>query len=146
MSFPSPAAEGCAGGVGGAGGFWADERHASNRPAIRTPSLKAYAPTFRTPMSCLALPEEYRAEVGSVNLRVAHGARLKLSGLVVSRANRFTRGSVHVWCVAAETEEVDVVHLQQPRIRRAMWRMTGQAALVGLHRSMLKDKRPHGIG
>src|SRR5271165_6729328 len=124
MSFPSPAAEGCAGGVGGAGGFWADERHASNRPAIRTPSLKAYAPTFRTPMSCLALPEEYRAEVGSVNLRVAHGARLKLSGLVVSRAYGFTRSSVRVRRMATKAQKIDVVHLQKPRIRRAMWRMT----------------------
>src|SRR5271157_3992581 len=124
MSFPSPAAEGCAGAVGGAGGFWADKMHSSNMPAAKTQSLNGYAPMVWTPMSRLALPEEYRAEVGSVNLRVAHGARLKLSGLVVSRAYGFTRSSVRVRRMATKAQKIDVVHLQKPRIRRAMWRMT----------------------
>ena len=63
-------------------------------------------------MSSLALPEEDRAEVGSVNLRVAHGARLKPGRLVVSRSYRLARGAVHVRRMAAQAQEVDVVHLQ----------------------------------
>ena len=77
---------------------------------------------------------------------MAHGARLILGGLVVIRSDRPDRGSVHVGRMATQAEEVDVVDLQQPRIGRAMGGVTGQAALIGLHRSMLEDKRPHGVG
>ena len=48
--------------------------------------------------------------------------------------------------MTAETQEVDVVHLQQPRIRRTMRRVARQARLIGLYRRMLKDEGPHRVG
>src|SRR6516225_400358 len=80
ISLPSsPAGGGAEGaGVAGAGGFCAHPRPARIRPIAMAASLSTFAPTVRIPISCLALPEENRAEVGSVNLRVAHGARLVL--------------------------------------------------------------------
>ena len=97
----------------GAGGFWARSRdRQSTRPAAMTASRKYCAPMVRIPMSCLALPEEHRAEIGSVDLRVAHGARLILGGLVVGRPLGCSRCSVHVRRMATQTQEIDVVHLQ----------------------------------
>src|SRR6516162_9704351 len=145
MSLPSAAGGDCVvSGGGAAGGFWASELQANNRAATATPSLKLRAidsDVHVTPR----LPEEHRTEVGSVNLRVAHGARLILGGLIVRRALRLTRRAVHVRRMAAETQEVDVIHLQQARIGRSVGGVTGQAALVGLHRSMLKHERSHRV-
>src|SRR5271165_105706 len=80
-----------------------------------------------------------------MDLRVAHRARLILGGLVVIRSYRPARSSVHVGRVATEAEEVDVVDLKQTWIGGAVWRVTRQATLVGLHRSVLEDERPHGV-
>lgn len=81
-----------------------------------------------------------------MDLCVAHGARLVLGRLVVIRPHRPARSSVHVRRMTTQAEEVDVVHLQQARIGRAVRRVAGQASFVGLHRSMLVYKRPHGVG
>ena len=80
-----------------------------------------------------------------MNLRVAHGARLIFSGLIVRWSDWFARRAVHVWRMAAKTQEVDVIYLQQPRIRRTMRRVARQARLICLYRSMLKDERPHRV-
>jgi len=68
------------------------------------------------------LPEEEGIEIGTMNLRVAHRARLILGGLVVERG-RAWRCSIHILRMAAKAKKVDVVDLQQPRIGRAMRRM-----------------------
>jgi hypothetical protein len=88
------------------------------------------------------LPEEEGIEVGTMNLRVAHRARLILSGLVVERG-RAWRCSIHIRRMAAEAKKVDVVDLQQTRIGRAVGHMAVQATFVGLHRSMLENERSH---
>ncbi len=56
------------------------------------------------------------------------------------------RCPVHVGRMATETQEVDIVDLEQTRIRRAMRHMAVQAAFFGLYRSMLKDERAHSVG
>jgi hypothetical protein len=48
--------------------------------------------------------------------------------------------------MTTEAEKVNVVDLEQARIRRSMRGMTGQATLVGLYGRVLEDERPHGIG
>ena len=92
-----------------------------------------------------SLPEEEGIKVGTMDLRVAHRTCLILTGLIVERG-RPRRCSIHVRGMAAETKKVNVVDLKQPRIRRAMRRVTPQAAFIGLHRSVLENERPHGIG
>ena len=47
--------------------------------------------------------------------------------------------------MALQAEQVDLASAQQARIRRAMWRMTGDAAL-GLHRRVLESERPGLVG
>src|SRR5215472_1076082 len=103
MSFPSPSEEGGLAGAGVVGGFWAKALGIRSKPIPRISKAELSAPLFRIAMSCLALPEEDRAEVGSVNLRVAHCARLVLGRLVVSRANRLTCSSVRIRRMAAQT-------------------------------------------
>src|SRR5664279_711062 len=100
----------------------------------------------RIPISRLALPEEHRAEIGSVDLCMAHGASLILGVLVMGRSQRSSRRSIHVRCMATKTEEIDVVDLQEPRIVGTVRRMTGHAALVGLHRCVFENEGPHGVG
>jgi hypothetical protein len=90
------------------------------------------------------LPEEEGIEVGTMDLRVAHRARLILGGLVMERG-RAWRCSIHIRRMAAKAKKVDVVDLQQPRIGRTVWHMTLQAAFVSLHRGMFEDERPHGV-
>jgi hypothetical protein len=77
-------------------------------------------------------------------LRVAHRARLILSGLVVERG-RARRCSIHIRRMTAKAQEVDVVDLQQAGVGRAMRRVTRQAAFIGLHRSVLENERPHFV-
>ena len=77
---------------------------------------------------------------------MAHGARLVLGGLVVVRSHGPAGSSIHVGRMTTEAEEVDVVDLQHARIRGSMRSVAGKAALLGLHRSMLEDERPHGVG
>ena len=81
-----------------------------------------------------------------MDLRVAQRARLIFGGLVVIRSHWPARGSVHVRRMATEAQEVDVVHLEQTRIGRAMRRVAGQAALVGLYGSVFENERTHGVG
>src|SRR5271167_2226584 len=81
-----------------------------------------------------------------MDLRMTHGARLIFGGLVVIRSHWPARGSVHVRRMATEAQEVDVVHLEQTRIGRAMRRVAGQAALVGLYGSVFENERTHGVG
>src|SRR6516165_7416776 len=83
-----------------------------------------------------------------MNLHVTHRAGLKLRALVVHRSIR--RGwrvdiaGAGVWShaqrVALETEDIDLVDLQQTRIARAVDLVTGLAAL-GFHWHMLKYER-----
>jgi len=80
-----------------------------------------------------------------VNLRVAERTGLVLRSLIVERWDA-GRSSVGVRRVTTETEEVDVIDLQQPWVRRAVRRVARHAAFVGLHRGVLKDERAHGVG
>ncbi len=81
-----------------------------------------------------------------MDLRVAHGARLILGGLVVIRPYRPARSSVHVWCMATEAKEVDVIDLKQTRISGSVRRVTGQATFIGLYRGVFEDEWAHGVG
>jgi len=79
-----------------------------------------------------------------VDLRVAHRARLILGGLVVER-RRARRRSIHVRRMASEAKEIDVIDLQHARIRRSVRCVARKAALIGFHRSVLENERPHRI-
>ena len=81
-----------------------------------------------------------------MDLRVAHGARLILGGLVVIRPYRPARSSVHVWCMATEAKEVDVVDLKQTRVGGTVRRVARQTTFVGLHWSVFEDEGSHGVG
>lgn len=67
---------------------------------------------------------------------VAHGARLILGALVVTR----TCGSLGRERVTLQAQQVDLTHTQGARIGRSVWRMTTAAAL-GLHRHMFVNER-----
>ena len=58
-----------------------------------------------------------------MDLRVAHGARLIFHGLVVVRPDRSSRSPIHIWRMAAQAQEVDIVDLEQPGIGRPMRRV-----------------------
>src|SRR5215467_16042915 len=103
MSLPSSGDEGGLAGPGAVEGFWG---RAVPTRRIKIPIAVATvgcAPLCRIAMSSLALPEENRAEVRSVDLRVAHCARLVLGGLIVSRSNRLTCRPIRVRRMAAQT-------------------------------------------
>lgn len=80
-----------------------------------------------------------------MDLRVAQRTRLVLGGLVVER-RRAGGGSVRVYGMAPQAKEVDIVDLQQTRIRGAMRHMTVQATGFGLYRRVLKNEGSHGVG
>ena len=128
MSFPSEGADDVSGAGGAAGAgvetcpvLCAQRLLPSNRQRSIAANPNLSAPRFLwEPMSCLALPEEHRTEIGSVNLRVTHRARLVLCRLVVGRSDRLARSPVHVGRMATKAQEVDVVHLQQTWVGRAM--------------------------
>jgi hypothetical protein len=48
--------------------------------------------------------------------------------------------------MTTQAEKIYVINLQHARIGRAMRRVTRQAALICLHRRVLKDEGPHGVG
>lgn len=83
-----------------------------------------------------------------MELDVTHRASLKLRALVmdrsIGRARRVdTAGASvrrHPWCVALQTEDVDLVDLQQTWINRSMGLVTSLAAL-SLDRHMFEDER-----
>ena len=81
-----------------------------------------------------------------MDLRVAQRARLILRRLVMGRPSGLTRCSVHVGCVTAEAQEVNVIYLQHPGIGRPMRRVTRQTPFVRLNWRMFEDERSHGIG
>ena len=91
------------------------------------------------------LMEEEGVEVGTVDLRVAKRARLILAVLVMERRSA-RRCSVHIRRMTAQAKKVDVVDLEQTGIRGPVRRVARQASLVGLHRSVFEDERPHGVG
>jgi hypothetical protein len=69
-----------------------------------------------THLNRLRLPEENWAEVGTMDLRMAHGARLVFCGLIVSWSGRRSRSAVHVRRMTAQAKKVDVVYLEHPWI------------------------------
>ena len=71
-----------------------------------------------------------------MNGRVAHRARLILSGLIVAR----TRGSLGRERVTLQTKQVHLAYTQITGVGRSVWRMTTAAAL-GLYWHVLIDKR-----
>jgi len=81
-----------------------------------------------------------------MDLRVAHGARLILRRLIVRGSLRRSRSAIHIWRMTTQAKEVDVVDLEQARIGGSVRRVAGETAFIRLHRRMLEDKRPHGIG
>src|SRR5208283_6038620 len=100
---------------------------------------------LRTHWHASHLAEEEGIEVGTMDLRVAHRARLILAVLVVERW-RAGRLPVHIGRMTTQAKKVDVVDLEQTRIGGAMRGVARQAAFVGLHRSVFEDERPHGVG
>lgn len=76
-------------------------------------------------------------------LRVAHGACLVLSGLVVGR--RYTRGREIIGNdMALQAERIHIAAGQQAWIRRSMRGMAGGATLR-LYRGMFEDEWPSGL-
>ena len=99
-----------------------------------------------THLTLLQLPEENWAEVGTMDLRMAHGACLVLGRLIVCRPPRCTRRAIHVRRVATQAKKVDVVDLEQARVCGSVRRVARQTAFVGLYRGMLEHERPHRVG
>ena len=64
-----------------------------------------------------SLSEKDRAEVGAVNLRMTHDARLILDALVVAGSDGPSSSRPHVGRVATQAKEIYIVDLQHARIR-----------------------------
>jgi len=93
-----------------------------------------------------SLPEEDEAEIGAVNLRMAHDARLILDALVVAGTNGPSSSRPHVGRMATQAKEIHVIDLQHPGIGGAVRSVTRQAAFVSLYRRVLENERAHGVG
>jgi hypothetical protein len=90
---------------------------------------------YATP-SILSLEKDI-AEVGPVNLRMAHRAGLVLRRLIVD----WSAWSLSGECVALQTEHVHQANLEQARIGGTVGRMT-TAAAFGFHGHMLVNEGP----
>ena len=83
------------------------------------------------------LPEERRIDIGPMYIGVAAGAWCQLRR---SCAHRVNRASGHR-AVTLVAQRVDIRHIQQPRVLRAVRGVASQASLR-LHRCMLINERP----
>lgn len=79
-----------------------------------------------------------------MNLHMTGSASLKESGLVVERRRPRCAAKARSR-MALQTQNIDIAHLQQMRVRRTMHRMARRASL-DFHRPMLENKRPLLLG
>src|SRR5215472_3162869 len=93
-----------------------------------------------------SLPEEDWAEIGAVNLRMAHDARLILDALVVARTNGPSSSRPHVGRMTTQAKEIHVIDLQHPGIGGAVRSVARQAAFVCLYRRVFENEWSHGVG
>lgn len=80
-----------------------------------------------------------------MNLHVTRGAIGVLCIQIVLWPCRLNGADAVVHAMTRQTELVDGSESQEPRIRRAVWRMTSRTSL-GLERSVLESKRPLFVG